>query len=161
MTIAQGMEQTGGYMGTDLDNSEEATLMQQMINIHMSSYEAEHLTSLKKRRRQLREKVLCAENCKLEKWSFLNGIKLDKHCPTDCPVYEMNGSMAHKTSLEALKAYNSYFEIKDMQKNKKILKGLDYQINEQEEIVEKFKEKTPPEELNAHKEAKADEKPQP
>jgi len=113
-------------MGTDLDKTEEETLLQQKINTHMSSYEAEHLASLKKRKRHLREKVLCAENCKLEKWSFLNGIKLDKHCPTDCPVYELNGSMDHQSSLAALKVYNSYFEIKDMNKNKKILKGLDY-----------------------------------
>ena len=63
---------------------------------------------------------------KLEKWSFLNGIKLDKHCPSDCPVFQINGSLDHKSSLEALKSYNSFFEIKDMDTNKKILKGLDY-----------------------------------
>lgn len=127
-----------------------------MVNTHMSSYEAEHPSSLKKRRRQLREKVLCAENCKIEKWSFLNGIKLDKHCPSDCPVYELNGTMAHKSSLIALQKYNSYFEIKDMKKNKKILKGLDYQIAEQEEIVEKFKGEKPPtnEESEPKKETK-------
>ena len=96
------MEQTGGYMGTDLDTSDEANLLQQMVHEHMSSYEAEHLVSLKKRRRHLREKVLCAENCKMEKWSYLNGITLDKHCPTDCPVYQLSEKLSHKTSREAL-----------------------------------------------------------
>lgn len=120
----------------------------------MSSYEAEHLLSLKKRRRHLREKVLCAENCKMEKWSYLNGITLDKHCPTDCPVYQLSEKLGHKTSSEALKSYNSFFEVKDMNQNKKILKGLDYQIQEQEEIAEKSEKsnnKAPSDEPTTHK----------
>ena len=48
MTIALGMEQTGGYQGTDLDNSDESIDVQTQLNSHVSTVAGEHVHSLKK-----------------------------------------------------------------------------------------------------------------
>lgn len=43
-------------------------------------------------------------------------------------MHEITGSLKHKTSRAALDAYNSYYDVRDMDKNKQTLKGLDEQI---------------------------------
>jgi len=43
----------------------------------------------------------------------MTGIQLGANCPIDCPTYELNGQMKFKTSVAALEAYNSYFEVRD------------------------------------------------
>ena len=43
--------------------------------------------------------------------------------------------MKHKSSRSALEAYNSYFEVRDLDKNKKDLDSLDSKIEEQETHV--------------------------
>jgi len=59
----------------------------------------------------------------------------------DCPVHEITGSMKHKNSRAALESYNSYFDVKDVDKNKQTLKAIDDEIDTQENKVAKFKPK--------------------
>jgi len=114
VTIKQGMQLTGGYKGTDLD-SENLSLQ---IQANMDKIQAERLVELKRERRLYREKILCADNCQLNKWTFMTGIQLSTACPIDCPENELNGQMKFKTSIAALEAYNSYFSIRDLEMNK-------------------------------------------
>lgn len=93
-TVAQGMERTGGYVGTDMDQDDQNL---QIIE-ELDAFAAQHLKILKKRRRQLREQILCADNCMFEKWSFMTGVSLSETCPTDCPVYELQGKLDHSSS---------------------------------------------------------------
>ena len=122
VTIAEGMKKTGGYVGTDLD---------MQIQQEMSQYEQQHLGSLQKKRRLLREKVLCAENCQFDKWSFNNGISLNEHCPIDCPVYKLNTQFRKQNSMAAMLAYQSFGEIKDQAKNKADLASLESAIDQE------------------------------
>ena len=73
-TVAEGMEKTGGYIGTDLDDEDSNVQMAEELD----SYAAQHLKVLKKRRRQLREQILCADNCSFEKWSYITGVSLSE-----------------------------------------------------------------------------------
>ena len=110
---------TGGYVGTDMDVQ---------IKENMSQYQAERLKELMKQRRQLREKILCGDNCTMEKWSFKTGIHLNQNCPIDCAAMELNGQMKLKTSIHALELYNSFPEIKDLAANKAELVQVDLKI---------------------------------
>lgn len=47
MTIEEGMEKTGGYQGTDLDDEAEDIQLQE----NLDAYTAQHLAIMKKRRR--------------------------------------------------------------------------------------------------------------
>lgn len=87
ITIEEGMKLTGGYKGTDLDN----TQLRADIVAHMDQLQKERLAELRKQRRVTREKILCAENCQLMRWSYLTGIHLNQNCPIDCPENELNG----------------------------------------------------------------------
>jgi len=62
----------------------------------------------------------------------MTGIQLGANCPIDCPTYELNGQMKYKTSSAALEAFNSYFEIRDVNKNKAELEKIEVQIKETE-----------------------------
>ena len=97
----------------------------------MTQYEQEHLGSLQKKRRLLREKVLCAENCQFDRWSFNNGITLNEHCPIDCPVYQLNTQFRKQNSMAAMQAYQSFGEIKDQAKNKADLASLESAIEQE------------------------------
>jgi hypothetical protein len=66
----------------------------------------------------------------------MTGIQLNQQCPLDCALNELKGTMKFKTSLVALEAFNSYFEIRDFDKNKQELKELDYHIKDQENFVD-------------------------
>lgn len=46
-TVAEGMEKTGGYVGTDLDDEDSNVQMAEEVD----SFAAQHLKVLKKRRR--------------------------------------------------------------------------------------------------------------
>jgi hypothetical protein len=91
----------------------------------MDEIQQQRLTDLRKQRRSYREKILCAENCQFVKWSYMTGIRLSQNCPIDCPENELNGQMKFKTSLTAMETFNSYFEIRDLVKNKANLSQLD------------------------------------
>mgnify|MGYP006105188665 CR=1 FL=1 len=82
------MAKTGGYEGTDLDQHEDVNIQ---TLTQLGADTVEYMKLLKTKRRQLREKILCAENCEFEKWTFLTGITLNKNCPVDCPVEELIG----------------------------------------------------------------------
>jgi len=56
------MKQTGGYKGTDLDESKASVELIQ-LRTQIDSFQAKRLGALKKERRHYREKILCAENC--------------------------------------------------------------------------------------------------
>lgn len=129
VTIQQGMQMTGGYKGTDFDLDPQMR-MNEDIQLHIDQYQQERLSELKKQRRLLREKLLCAKNCELQKWTYLTGMSLNPNCPIDCPMNELNGQMKFKTSISALEAFNSYFEVRDQAKNKEELQKLDFQIEE-------------------------------
>lgn len=118
------MVKTGGYVGTDLDeslnqieDSEQIDISGQIASLHgeqnliMTKTLLDtrlSLKSLRKHRRQLREKLLCHTNCKFDSWSYLYGIKLSKQCPVDCPLKkEIEGTEAGNTSVEAMDAYES------------------------------------------------------
>ena len=131
LTIADGMEKTGGYTGTDLDDEEDENLSQ--IQENADAFQAQHLAIMKKRRRQLREQILCSDNCQFEKWSYMTGVQLNENCPVDCPVFALQGRMDHHSSAEALSAYNQFPEIKNAEKNKRDLGQLDAQVDQQEE----------------------------
>jgi|TARA_B110000285_G_C14847559_1_gene478359 hypothetical protein len=118
------MKQTGGYKGTDLDESKSSVELMQ-LRTQIDSFQAKRLGALKKERRHYREKILCAENCQFEKWSFLTGISLNENCPVDCPLSTLNGEMKFKSSVAALDAYNSFGEIQDIAQNKKELEKID------------------------------------
>ena len=93
-TIRDGMIKTGGYVGTDMDqslsqmeDSEQIDISGQIASLHgeqnliMTKTLVEtrlSLKSLRKHRRQLRERLLCQSNCKFDSWSYLYGIKLSK-----------------------------------------------------------------------------------
>ena len=134
VTIQEGMQLTGGYKGTDMD-----VKMDEEVQLNIDLYQQERLIELKKERRHLREKILCADNCQMTKWSFMTGIRLNQNCPIDCPINELNGQMKFKTSISALEAYNSYFEIRDLDKNKNELKTLDFKITETSKGYENIK----------------------
>jgi hypothetical protein len=51
----------------------------------------------------------------------MTGLSLGENCPVDCPVNELNGQFKYKTSKAALEAFNSYFDIRDAEKNKQAL----------------------------------------
>lgn len=86
------MIKTGGYVGTDLDqslnqmeDSEQIDISDQIASLHgeqnliMTKTLLEtrlSLKSLRKHRRQLRERLLCQTNCKFDSWSYLYGIRL-------------------------------------------------------------------------------------
>ena len=88
MTIAEGMAKTGGYEGTDLDEAGDENYNIQTLS-QVGADAVEYMKLLKTKKRQLREKILCAENCEFEKWTFLTGISLNKDCPVDCPVEQL------------------------------------------------------------------------
>ena len=85
----------------------------------------QRVKELKTNKRHLREQILCANNCQLEKWSFMTGIQLNANCPIDCLENELNGQFKYKTSMAALKAFNSYKEIQNLDLNKEILEKID------------------------------------
>lgn len=101
----------------------------------MHEIHSQRLADLKKQKKQLSEKVECAEKCQFDKWTYLTGIQLSASCPMDCPLNEIKGQMKYKTSVAALETYNSYFEIRDIKENKEKLKQLNFQIREQEEML--------------------------
>ena len=68
----------------------------------------------------------------------MTGITLNENCPNDCPVDELIGQMKHKSSRSALEAYNSFFEIRDLDKNKKDLDVLDSKIDNEEKKFKKM-----------------------
>ena len=120
------MEKTGGYIGTDFDSEDQNVQLAEQLD----SFAAQHLKILLKRRRQLREQILCADNCLFEKWSFTMGISLDENCPLDCPVQELSGQLDHTNSQEALAAYLGSPEIKNNGINKEELAKLDRKVDQ-------------------------------
>ena len=128
-TVAEGMEKTGGYVGTDLDDEDQNIQMAEELD----SFAAQHLKILVKRRRQLREQILCADNCSFEKWSYITGVSLSEQCPVDCPVYQLQGALDHANSQEALMAFQNSPEILNNNNNKKELSVLDSKVDKQEQ----------------------------
>ena len=86
-TIDEGMKQTGGYIGTDKDDSKKEWELE--IQSRVGEDEIKKFREQKKVRRLLREKILCGENCQISKWSFLKGLQLNEHCPVDCDAYKL------------------------------------------------------------------------
>ena len=138
-TVAQGMEKTGGYIGTDLDNNEQK---KHQLHMQTNQQAAKQLQSFKLERRHLREKILCAYNCQFEKWSFMTGLTLAENCPVDCPVNQLSGQLKYKTSRTALEAYNSYFDIRDFEKNKASLHQIDLKIEQHEKQFKRIEQKS-------------------
>lgn len=143
---------TGGYVGTDLDqslnqmeDSEQIDISDQIASLHgeqnliMTKTLLEtrlSLKSLRKHRRQLRERLLCQTNCKFESWSYLNGIRLSKQCPIDCPIkQELEGTQHGKTSMDAMEAYQNQDQVKDGDSNRQLLIQTDREINKLEKLV--------------------------
>ena len=147
------MEKTGGYLGTDMDSTEKIENLNHMKTNH---FQAQKLQNLKKQRRQLREKILCSDNCQFEKWSFMTGLSLGENCPIDCPVNQLSQQFKYKTSKEALEGYNSYFDIRDAEKNKVALSKIDQQIEQYEQQFERV-EKNAPKQVMAQKQHKKQE----
>lgn len=151
-TIRDGMEKTGGYIGTDLDESlnqiednEQIDIIGQIASLHGESNlimtktlldTRLMLKSLRKHRRQLREKLLCQTNCQFQSWSYLWGVKLNKQCPIDCPIkQQLEGKNQGQTSVEAMDAYQNHPSVKQMDTNRDLLVQTDKEIDKLEKLI--------------------------
>lgn len=132
------MEKTGGYVGTDkdetlkqLEDNEQIDISGQIADLHGEQNliltktlvdTRLSLRSLRKHRRKLREKLLCSTNCQFQSWSYLWGIKLDKQCPIDCPIKAaLEGKNQGHTSVEAMDAYQNHPNVKEIGDDKELL----------------------------------------
>lgn len=68
----------------------------------------------------------------------MTGLTLNENCPVDCPVNQLSGQLKYKTSRAALEAYNSYFDIRDFEKNKVALQQIDSKIEQHEKQFKKI-----------------------
>ena len=50
---------------------------------------------------------------------------MNENCPVDCSINKLNGTMIGKSSMQALEEYNSFYDIRDFDKNKKNLESID------------------------------------
>jgi hypothetical protein len=60
----------------------------------------------------------------------MTGVSLNENCPSDCPVYSLQGRLDHANSNDALVAYQNSPEIKNNAKNKDELTILDRRVQE-------------------------------
>lgn len=145
MTIEEGMERTGGFVGTDKDPNDPIQLQlselsrsdkmlgkasQRKLASKKMKKVKERLKALKKKRRKLREKLLCSTNCQFSSWSFTQGIILSHSCPSDCSIRtDLQGEFIGKDSTKAMDAYIEHPDVISLEDNQKQLGELDKKID--------------------------------